>query len=189
MKFVIFGHSYVRDLESLGHFSMSTSKGKINIEYSSRPGANIDTYLKDPTILEEIADSKPDIVLAIVGGNSIVNGTTNHELCVKLREFYKILRHKLPHALIIAAQVEQRFYKENNRFNAPQAEEFKARRRSLNTAIKRIKDKDNVLIVSGTNRLDHEVYYRDGVHLNKAGLKNYMSIVKTTVVYALDNRK
>ena len=146
--------------------------------------------MREPEHLDKISDSKPDIVVAIIGGNSIVNSSTNHEICEKLREFYKILRSKLPQTLIIAAQIEQRFYKENNRYNAPLEEEFKQRKNSMNKCLNRIKEKDNLLIISGKNRLEDSQYYkRDGIHLNDCGLKVYMQILKTTVTYALNNRK
>ena len=94
----------------------------------------------------------------------------------------------MPNAIVISAQVEVRFYNEGNRFGAPTYQNFKSIRNAFNTYLKRMKYKDNILIIAGSGRLDNRDYYRDQVQLNRQGLLTYMSIIKTTVSYVLANK-
>ena len=111
MLLLVIGHSYVGDLASLGEFSFNNGSIPINIRYSSIPGASYDHFLKNRSILSEKLACRPDIVVVILGGNSILRDLTKQELFNQCREFYSILRDELPSATIISAQIENRFYK------------------------------------------------------------------------------
>lgn len=190
MKLLIFGHSYVRDLKSLNQYSLRYDQQNINISYASYPGATFDTFLKDSTkVSNTLSENNPDVIVVILGGNDINRDITNYELFKKCREFYELLRRLAPSAIIIAAQVESRFYKTPNVHSAPAPDEFQKKRKALNKYIHRLKTKDNLLIIAGPGRLDNKTYYRDQVHLNSAGLRNYLSILKTTVDFALRTAK
>lgn len=190
MNLLILGHSYVRDLKSLNQHSLKYDQQEILISYSSYPGATFDTFLKDSSKLSDpLRQYKPDIIVVVLGGNDINRDVTNHELFKKCREFYELLRGLAADAIIIAAQVESRFYKTPNVHSAPAPVEFQQKRKTLNKFIHRLKTKDNLLIIAGPGRLDHQTYYRDSVHLNSAGLRNYMSILKTTIDFALGAAK
>lgn len=189
MKLLVLGHSYVRDLATLGVNNLAFGHTSIDVTYSAHPGAGYDKFLENPTLLTESLECKPDIVVVILGGNSILRDVTNFELFHKCRTFYELLRRELPQATIIAAQIELRFFDEPNRFGVPRAEIFKKRRNELNKYLNRLKLKNNMLIIAGPGRLDHKEHNRDEVHLNRQGLRVYMSILKSTVLFVLDNRK
>ena len=187
MKILVFGHSYVRDLASLRVDSLNWQSQTLRIEYKSFPGAGYERFLDSPALLESLLTSKPDIIIVILGGNSITRDIVNHELQARCKRFYQLLRQSAPNAILIPAQVELRRYSPNRRFDNPPAEIFKQKRNSLNQFLKRLRLKDRLLIIAGPGRLDDNRYYRDGVHLNTAGLRVYMNILKSTVVYALDH--
>ena len=132
---------------------------------------------------EEAAVFQPDFIIVILGGNSISNNVDNYTIISQCKEFYKILRFFFQTSVIISAQVELRFYKPKNKFNCPCIESFKKRRSELNKCLNRLKDNDSLLMVAGPNRLDNEGYYRDEVHLNRLGLRKYLTFIKSTVDY------
>lgn len=159
----------------------------VNINYKYFPGANYSTFLSDNSLLLQSIVDKPEVVVVILGGNSISRDVTNFEVFKQCRAFYKLLRDHLPNSRIIAAQIELRFYETPNRFGAPGPEDFRKRRNQLNRFLQTLKLKDNLLIIAGPGRLDNQQYYKDSVHLNKVGLRVYMSILKTTIDYSLRN--
>lgn len=189
MKLLILGHSYVRDLKTLNIERYMVDQKSVEIEYSTIPGASYDTYLDNPDLLKNNLKNKPDVIVVILGGNSINRDITNYETFKKCRAFYTLLRAEAAHATIISAQVELRFYSTPNRFGCPPPEEFRKKRNELNKFLNRLKLKDFMLIIAGPGRLDNEQYYKDEVHLNKTGLRVYASILKTTVAFALQKIK
>lgn len=189
MKVLVFGHSYVRDLQNLGVKCMKYEQQTVEIDYKYFSGANYSTFLSDNSPLLQSIAHKPEVIVVILGGNSISRDVTNFELFKQCRAFYKLLRDNLPHSRIIAAQIELRFYDTPNRFGAPGPEDFRKRRNGLNRFLQSLKLKDNLLIIAGPGRLDNKDYYRDNVHLNHAGLRVYMSILKTTIDYSLKNNR
>lgn len=189
MKLLIFGHSYVRDLATLNVNSMTFDQRPIEIKYVSFPGANFDKFVEKPSLLNEIVSNKPDVIVVILGGNSIHKDVPNFVLFNKCKAFYQLLRNKLPNATIIASQVELRFYSTPNKFGSPSADEFKKKRNELNKCLNRLKTKDYLLIIAGPGRLDNKAYFKDDVHMNRAGLRVYLAILKTTVAYALEKNK
>ena len=132
MKLLILGHSYVRDLSSLGIFNFSHDQTNIEVKYSSFPGANYGYFLKNPSIISETVSYKPDIVIVILGGNSILRDLTKYELFHQCRSFYQILRKELPSSIIVPAQIETRFYKLGNKYGALTGEKYRLRRNELN---------------------------------------------------------
>ena len=190
MKLLLFGHSYVRDLSNLGILNFRVNQFDISVKYLYWPGAGYKKFLDNPSLIAEAVKYKPDIVVVILGGNSIRRDIGNHELFDHCRKFYTILRDLTPDSLIIPAQVQLRRYsREPRKLEYPQFRIFKQKRNSLNQFLKRLKLKDNLLIIAGLGRLDSVEYYkRDGVHLNAEGLRVYMAILKTTVAYAIENK-
>ena len=189
MKCLVFGHSYCRDLNNLGVKSFNTEfVGTVEFKYTYFPGACYSKFVRNTDLLLESIEYKPDIVVVILGGNDILKHVDNNEIFYHCRQFYQFLRNSLPEAIIIASQVELRFNSELNRFNAPTAEKFKHRRNQLNRFIQRLKCKNNMLLIAGPGRLDHECYYRDGIHLNSAGLRLYMGMLKSTIAYSIRQR-
>lgn len=189
IKVLVFGHSYVRDLESLNCKHINIDQRPVDIEYLSFPGADYDTFIEKPTLLQKVSSHNPDFIVVILGGNSIKRDLSNFELFHKCRTFYNLLRDTIPSTTIISAQVELRFYETPNRFGAPSLELYRKKRNELNKFLNRLKKKDYMLIIAGPGRLDHETYYKDSVHLNKSGLRVYLAILKSTVSYAVQKNK
>lgn len=189
MRVLILGHSYVRDLED--YDDLIRFHG-VNISYRSFPGRDFRDFNRRPELIEAAITGRPDIVVVIFGGNSILDSIPKACLFDQCRKFYSFLRKLLneinPSCKIVAAQCELRFYKPDNRHCAPGPEEFRIKRNYLNSYIKRMYSKDNLLIIAGPGRLDHQKYYRsDGIHLNDSGLRLYASILSSTLWYIINN--
>ena len=92
-----------------------------------------------------------------------------------------MVKNRLPEAKIIAAQSELRYYKGDNPWNAPEAEEFFYRRNAFNNFLRRCKTKDAIMQISGKGRMDSQEYYADEVNLNNVGLNKYFDIIKNCI--------
>lgn len=184
MHIVILGHSYVRDLRD---FSARVGGNRVRgwtIDYCCKPGASYDTYVKNPELLERALVRNPDILVVILGGNSISNDRTNTQVLNSCLSFYTLLRSKYQ-GIVVSSQVELRFYKPNNKFAAPQSDIFKRRRNRVNKFLYKSNFNDAVLMIAGPGRLDNRKYYRDSVHLNERGLGLYSHFLHETVEYCL----
>ena len=185
MKFnvVVFGHSYVRDLSRQGITEFSMADNSFRLDYVSLPGANFCSF--DHTDHFEVVKSKkPDFVVVILGGNDLRVKTDLSKVYADCTRFYNTLRDFLPDSIIIASQIENRFYQDNNRFGCPPGKQFDYLRRHFNRFLKNKKFKDCLLQVQGPNRLDKEENYRDGVHLSSVGLRKYCVFLRETVFSA-----
>lgn len=140
--------------------------------------------MENRNYFESLKVENPDFLIIILGGNDLkvnVELSLVYEDCAR---FYNILREFLPDSIIIASQIENRFYKCNNRFGSPSAETFDFMRRHFNRHLKNKPFKDCLLQIQGPNRLDSEDNFRDGVHLNINGLTKYFDIIEGTLSYA-----
>ena len=69
--------------------------------------------------------------------------------------------------------------------------EFKRKRNYLNLYIKKLKEKDHILVIAGPGKLDNSRYFQeDGIHMTCEGLRFYAKIVSSTIFYIqnLDRR-
>ena len=129
----------------------------------------------------------PDIIVCIVGGNSVASKKSPTEVCSECRQFYELLRSLSSKLIIVSAQIELRYYTPGNRFGSPTLIGYKRKRNSVNRFLDKLKVKDHVLMIGGPARLDHKVFYKaDGVHLNKFGIKKYMSYIYKTIQYLIN---
>ena len=148
MKLLILGSSLCRDLYELDESRLYTVNGtNIYFRYSFHRGKSFDYFLDNPKTLVSILKHKgeiPDIVLVILGGNSISSNTPIEKIYSKAREFYSSLKSKLsllnPQAKIIASEIPMRFVY-NNFKNTPRPEIFRNIRHRVNLKIKNIKSK------------------------------------------------
>ena len=163
MKLLIVGHSYVADLKTLEVKEFQTGGQQVQVTYIYKRGGSYDTYLGDLSVFDRITAVQADVTLVILGGNSISNNRTNAEIYDSIRKFYTKLRASSPTSRIAAAQVELRFYNSENRWDCPVGEDYIKRRVAINNFLKRLKLKDNILMISGVNRLDNQQYYKDFV--------------------------
>ena len=192
MKVLIYGHSYVRDLSQKCTWEDSlVVGGNETVEYQFRyfPGKDYEFLLNNPGEFELLSDINPDVIVVVLGGNSVVNSKTNSEIKDFILCFYKRLHECLPRAIKLAVQIEPRFCQPGNRHGAPEAAEFNRRRQILNNFMnKNIKKNgllDHMVLLGSTEYLNHHQYFNDGVHLQGEGLKRYQSAILGTLKYAL----
>lgn len=184
MKVAIIGHSYVKDLFLLNrNHILLEDNTQVELHFTFSPGCKLTHYVNNPHLLSEAKNFNPDIVIAIIGGNDIVNSITTEDLHRNCRDFYTFLRSEFPNSKLVGSQIELRFYNHSNRFDCPPHSEFDLRRKSFNTFLKRLKVKDCILQVQGQGRLDDRSFYRDLVHLNSLGLNKYFDIIENTIQY------
>ena len=173
MNLLICGHSYVRDLKDYGINRLAVGNTSVKVDFVYRGGAGYQTYLDDPELFRRVARYTPDIVLVILAGNEIKNSVSNAEIKNRARLFYARLRGLFPDAIITAAQVEPRFYREGNPWGCPAKDIFKRRRSAINVFLRNSPICDHTLMLGGPGRLDNQALFRDSVHLNRRGLRVY----------------
>ena len=188
MRLLIFGHSYVRDLCNCNLFNLVIENKNINIKYIYYPGAGYHKILRNPHLLiDPLHSFNPDIVITILGGNSVYSTTEYSIVTEQCREFYKILRNNSRNnCVVIAAQIEQRYFGRRGIVSAL-SEPYRKRRNKFNKFLNKLKSVDHILMVGGHGRLDHRVFYRDNTHLNNIGLRKYITYIKCTVAFAIRN--
>ena len=200
MRLLLLGHSYVRDLKQFSDWHrdlrLELDNGLVvplDVGFQAYPGKDYCHFLNNLELFELVREVKPEIIVVILGGNSIVNSVTNCQINEKAKEFYVHLNNVLPSGCLrLATQIEPRFPIEGNRFGAPTAVEYGRRRDVINNYInKKIKKSgavDGVITLGGESYLNNETSFSDGVHLKPAGLKKYRDAVLGGIKFALDKR-
>ena len=196
MKVLVYGHSYVRDLHHKCHWEneILVNQTREPVEYHFRyfPGKDYGYLLQKEGEFGAVSAINPDIIVVVLGGNSIVASNSNDKIRALILEFYTKLREALPNAVIIAAQIEPRFNTPGNRHGAPEADEFNRRRTVLNNYMNRsVKTAGliNFMVLLGsTNFLNHHKYFSDGVHLAGVGLERYQDAILKTIRYSLERQ-
>ena len=185
MKVVLLGHSYVRDLGRLSESTLEVNSSvKLEISYSAFPGAKFSHFLENLDRLQDLFHAQPEFVVVILGGNDFDNNSPLSEICDRARAFYHILRSNLPRSKIFAAQVECRFYRPNNRFECPEAAQYKKITSYFNKFLKKLSYIDNLICVLGPNRLSNKSLFKtDGVHLTLAGVQKLWDIIRSFLVH------
>ena len=199
MKVLLLGHSYVKYLERLGDWDREVkldSGESLNLEFSfrSQAGKDYDHFLTSQSELEFVDLLRPDIIVVILGGNSITTQVTNSEIKWKSTEFFIKLNEVISdQCLKLVVQVEPRNCEAGNKFGTPEFEEFNRRRAIINnhynTTLKKRKLVDHVVLLGSLNFLQHPSDFSDGVHLNINGLNKYKDTVVGALLHALNNRK
>ena len=195
MKVLIYGHSYVRDLHQKCSWEEALPEGRaLDITYEFRyfPGKDFEYILNKPGEFDDLAGLNPDIIVVVLGGNSITFDKTNNEIKDLMHCFYKKLNDTLPRAIKLAVQIEPRFCLPGNRHGAPEAEEFNRRRQVLNNFVNKTIKKnglvDHMVLLGSTEYLNHHQFFRDGVHLSGVGLVRYQAAIQNTVQYAVESQ-
>ena len=104
--------------------------------------------------------------------------------------FYRMVKDYVPNSIVIASEIENRFYRPNNRWGWTQGA-FDVMRRRFNKWLQKKSFKNYLLKIQGPHLLDHEENYRDGVHLGHIGMGKYCNILDATIslVYSKTNRQ
>lgn len=178
MRVCLFGHSYVRDLERLGNFSIYIENTLVSFKYFSFPGFRFRNFLENPSLLDNLISERPDIVVVILGGNDISVNIELKQVKGDCKDFFNLIRSKLSSTFVIASQIEFRHICQINRHGSPSEELYKKLANHFNNWLNKQRFKDKILIVNGGNKLcDINVFKRDGVHLNFEGLRIYFDLL------------
>ena len=189
LKVAIFRHAYVRDLEGLGEKIIYLSNDvEFSLGYFYVPGATFGTFIDNLDHFTDLKDFQPHYIIVVLEGNDLQANIDLSEIYKHCSEFYGLLRASFPDSVIIASQIENRFYNINNRFCSPGARLFDYLRRNFNKHLKNKSFKDFLLQVQGPNHLDNRINYRDAVHLSPVGLRKYFEIIRRTLDYAYSKR-
>ena len=196
MKVLLFGHSYVHYLRRLGNWNrcvklQSGEEVELEFVFHSRPGKDYWFFNNNPEEFDRISNEKPDILVCVLGGNSIVESVSDDQLRLEAQEFYGNVRKVAgPSCRILAAQVEPRYAEEGNKFGTPQLELFNKRRQLINNYINKTLRKsrklvNNMIMLGSINFFNEEKFKADGVHLNDEGLNMYKECILNTILYSL----
>ena len=92
MKVLVVGHSYAKDLERLfltyTNLTLELKNNKqvkFDIHFHAYPGKDYEHFLNNPELFEVIKLEDPDMVIIILGGNSIVETKTNFQIAQNIR--------------------------------------------------------------------------------------------------------
>ena len=188
MKFVILGHSYVKQLSNLNITKFEIEKNTIHVNYFGFGGATFHSLLNSFDF-DKLVTINPDFCLIILGGNDFKDQNNFSKVKENASKFYKLIREKLPLCKIIASQVELRDYKPNNKFSSPTFDDFSVQRKYFNKFLLKLKHKDHIFRVDGKGRLDRfdELYKSDKVHLNYKGVCLLFNLIKNCIKFILNS--
>ena len=187
-KVLVVTHSYGHYLKDAGLNSFEQNDRYYNVEMMAIPSATYQTYLDRMSHWERMRDIDPTIVFVILGGNVVGSGLTRQQMTAQCRKFYQWLRFYLPNATIVSVQVELRWYVPVNRYHAPEYIQYTRDRNFFNNFLARqITDKDYMLCIGGSGRLDNEEFYIEGdqglIHMNPDGMRQYIIQIKKQCNY------
>ena len=186
--FLVLTHSYGIGLLEQGFTKFSMNGRAVDVRYLTVPSATYETFTGEVRYWQEIKNHKPDYVLVLLGGNVVGSSRTREQMRSQATEFYRTLRFLLPRTTIISAQVEMRWYKEDNFYGAPTEVQYRRDRNMLNNHIARqIPDKDYVLSIAGEGRLDNRDFYCKGdqgyIHMTPEGYELYTREIVKVINY------
>ena len=179
MRLAVFSHSYVRDLLTLKIFRLEFGSGLyLEVSYFGFAGARFTTFFNNPEFLSDLIAYRPHYLVVILGGNDFSTEVPLSDVCKACKDFYKVLRERLPNAMIYATQVELRFYKIPNRFSSLDNVTYKKVSGYFNNFLKKLKLIDRLICILSPNRLSNEKFYKeDGVHLTVERLRRLFEII------------
>ena len=189
MKLLILGSSHAKYLKKYDRRRVRNILGEqVFFNYQEFSGKGFEYFIDNPGEIDDVIAYKPDMVLVILGGNSISTERTKRTLLNNCRTFYQLLRDRLdilsPNTKIIASQVFLRWVYNNN-YNTPKPEPYKTARNYLNNYINKLRTKDYTLLVAGKTKLDKRKHFKDGIHLKHSGLKVQFQILNSLLEHII----
>ena len=194
MKVLLFGHSYVGHLQDLGNWPAKLTlpepeKFEVNVEwhFMSFPGLDYAHFVNNTADLDKSREINTDVIVIILGGNSIRINIPRAEVKQCMLDFWRLLGNYVnPQCCKIGVYIEPRYYSEGNRFGAPTAEAFRTEVYSLNNFMHRVLKHrgliNKCLMLGGELGLkDPNNYLSDGVHLKRQRLFVYRDYVYNIV--------
>ena len=191
------GHSYVRRLKEYrenGHVPgknekiVSVDGVTMALSYVYRGGRGYEYFNSSDQHKVDIIESKPDIILVILGGNGVSSGKGIPLVSAEMRKFHVWLREACPGAITIAAECEPRYDLNPHDTGDDVQESHWERRNAFNLAVGRMLKKgkcDYVLRIAKYLNC-RKFYDKLGVHLNNRGNRFYWGLVKETLAGAVE---
>ena len=193
MRALVIGNSHVNKLRQIANTQFEHLETRVYINYYGVSGGSFHTFTENNCALLYWLKNRfnPQVIVCIVGGNSVNIINDNQTYYTVAEGFYQSVRYIFDGAYIIASQLEARYYKPGNRFNAPLEKEYKRRRVAINHFVSSLKFKDHVLMLSGKNRLDEKSMYEPDkqgnlVHFTPLGYVKLNTYIQKTVGYVMD---
>ena len=181
-RLMIVGHSWVERLKRLKINSFKQDGREVEVRYKFRRGLTYDEVLGDETILYEAGKWVPHYVLVIMGGNDIGSPKPIEEVETECSIFHSILREHCPQAIIIAAQMENRFYEEGNIWGAPTGTDFAKKRKRFNSFMHiKLRDKDHLLRMGAPAQQENKNCFEDSAHLKPKEYAIYFERIKAVL--------
>ena len=119
-KVTLFGHSYIRDLNSLDNKQLVVDdKFKVDLRYLFRSGATVNYYFFNEDSYETLFSDSPDVIFIFLGGNDLRIDWDIHETIFRYKSIVQRIALRLPKTAIICAYIEPRFAPSNPYFNTP----------------------------------------------------------------------
>ena len=166
MKITIFGSSLVEHLAQFDKYWKHTLEGGQEVEftYYGYSGWSFHNFLSKQGLgeMDDILAENPDMVIAILGANSIKLTVDPRVVMYDASRFYRTLNEKFlavnPKGIIVASQLPLRFVRnpKKNKHKTPNPKLFKRIRDKVNTKIVSLKTKHYTLAIGGPGRLDDD---------------------------------
>ena len=183
----IIGHSYVRDLQSVG-INFNQKLYPVNpciIKFLSRPGSTFNDWNSDPNMISELRDLFPNsiinCIIIILGGNDFTENNLSvqpgqnplYNIYDHIVQLYSKLKNNFPETKLINVPIENRFYRDQTIHRlSPPIDQYRVYAKRVNKFIKSKKMVNAIVCVwsekGGINNPD--LFRPDGVHLNSRGL-------------------
>ena len=167
MKVAIVGSSLARYLgqyDSTWRHELECRR-EVEFLYEGYPGWSFEEFLepRGKKKIDALLETKPDIVIGILGAYSIKTTVHRNDILIRAREFYNLLNEKLlainPKGIIIASQLPLRFRRDpNNRHNTPDPATFKKIRDKINAKLCDLKSIHYVLAIGGKESSIMKIY-------------------------------
>ena len=183
IKVGFIGHSYIRDICSLGVSEIEVDNFNIHFKYFYKPGGNLRNITHGDIFVKSLLEYKPEIVFLFIGGNDLRLDFPLKETIYLYKEFFHFLKSKLPSSVFICSTVEPRFAPANERFCTLGPDVYKTLTHKFNRFMKKWDLPDRKFLTWGANRLENrELFKKDLVHLNERGLHLLWELMEDLVV-------
>lgn len=188
-RILLFGHSYIRDLQSLGNKEIIVdNKFTIELSYLFKPGGTVAHYNSNKGLLDPLIASSPDVLFIFLGGNDLRTNWNIHDTIFNYKALVSYLASKLPNVPIICAYIEPRFALPDGYFRTPDQAVYKAYARKFNNWLQRWDVPYRKFMTWGSNRLENkDLFKHDGVHLNSQGISLLWELLEDLFIKVVES--
>ena len=191
----LLGHSWVCRLHTLpGKTEMEVDGRRVDWCFIGKHGARLNSLWGEEGrgCRQQMRAFCPHVIFTFIGGNDVGGPATREEIRRAADGLYKGLRREYgTETIIIASQVEDRFYEEGNRFGAPVGAEYRRKKESYNGHLQDLlhfKWIDRIFRLGGPGRFEEKRWYEDYAHLSVEGWKKMWGMMEKQLEFALAAR-